>query len=365
MSKPSSISSSDASTALLEEPSAPPRRRRAACAQRGKRAVIWAAALFVLASLAGEVLIDLCPLRFRFPEAAFVVEHAPKGEQSPQVVLLGSSRFGLGVDARAFTESMRKAGGDQTLSGYNASIPAGGPVTADFILDQLLAGGCRPRVAVIEISPETVNQFAPWMKFHILRQFSRLQTIETIPDSLRSGAMDRVLTSLFFPLFRHNLQLTGWGSSALAQWVTGKPVPGLERVFPDPARQRGQSNETDYFKWFKQYQIRGVLPRQLNHLLARCRENNIQPILIGIPVSSRHRRFYTPAVEAEYLKFMQLMEHRHGVVFIDLAGAFEDEYFADHHHLNARGNARFSDRLGREVARVLRGERPPATSANF
>lgn len=362
MSKPSSISSSKDQTALLDPPDTAPRRRRAAYAQRGRRAIAWGAVLFVLACLVGQVLIDLCPLPFRFPEAAAVLAHAPRGDQSPQVVLFGSSRFGIGVNTDLFTDALRRYSHNPALSGYNAAIPAGDPITADFVLQQLLKEGCRPHIAVIEISPETVNRFVPWMKFHILRQLSRWETIRTIPDSMRSKAFDRVMTSLFFPLFRHNVQLTGWGSYTVSRLMGEGKEPILERVFPDPKQTMGKSEETDYYKWFKTYQISGVLPEKLNHLLTLCRENNIQPVLIGIPVSSHHRRFYTPEVEARYLQYMRQMEHEYGCAFIDLAGVFADDCFADHHHLNSKGNPLFSDLLAKEVVRVLHLDQPAPKS---
>lgn len=352
MSRLLSISSSEspAGAALATRPGP----RRLALAARGRKALAWAAALFVLACLAGWALIDLCPLRYRFPEAAFVVNHAPAGDHSPEVVLLGSSRFGLGINPAAFTAALRQHSGDANLEGYNAAIPAGDAISADFMLRQLLAAGCHPRIAVIEISPETVNCFVPYLKFQILRQFSRIQTIESIPDAARSRALDRVMTSLFFPLFRHNLQLTGWFFTETAQWVTGRPIPGPERVFPNPARQMGKSNETDYFKWFKRYEVSGIQPRKFEDLLGYCRANHIQAVLVGIPVSSRHRAFYTPAVEKQYQDFVGRLKREYGCAFMDYAGRFPDTLFADHHHLNAAGNAVFSEQLAADVVRLLK-----------
>lgn len=355
MSRLLSISNSETSVdpALEAQP-----RRRAAFAARGRKAVTWAAVLFVLASIAGGMLIDLCPLRFRFPEAAFVVSHAPTGEQSPTVVLFGSSRFGIGVDPEVFGASLRKHSGDASLSGYNAAIPAGDAITADFMLNQLLSVNCHPRIAVIEISPETVNRFVPWMKFHILRQLTRMETIESIPDAARSRAMDRVMTSLFFPLYRHNIQLTGWLFTDLAEVFTGRPDVGLPWVFPDPKKQMGKSNETDYFKWFKRYEIAGIQPRKFEELLGLCRANNIQPVLVGVPVSSHHRAFYTPAVEKQYKDFVGRLQREFGCAFVDYAGRLPDTLFADHHHLNAAGNAVFSDLLAGEVVRLLKLHAP-------
>ncbi|MCC7349028.1 MAG: hypothetical protein IT446_00530 [Phycisphaerales bacterium] len=351
MSRLLSISSSEADVDAATAARAG--RRRTALAARGRRAVVWASVLFVLASMAGGMLIDLCPLRFRFPEAAFVVHHAPRGAQSPDVALFGSSRFGIGVNTDRFTESLRKYSGNASLVGYNAAIPAGDAVTADFMLNQLLSVDCHPRIAVIEISPETVNRFVPWMKFHILRQLTRLQTIESIPDAAQSRAMDRVMTSLFFPLFRHNVQLTGWLFADVAEMLSGHEGEGLPWVFPDPKKQMGQSNETDYFKWFKRYEIAGIQPRKFEELLGLCRSNNIQPVLVGIPVSSHHRAFYTPAVEKKYKDFVGRLQREYGCAFVDYAGEIPDTMFADHHHLNEAGNAYFSDRLAGDVVRIL------------
>ncbi|MCC6424548.1 MAG: DUF1574 family protein [Phycisphaerales bacterium] len=328
-------------------------RRRLALAARGRRAVAWASVLFVLASMAGGLLVDLCPLRFRFPQAAFVMAHASTGAQSPTVVLMGSSRFGIGINTDRFSASLKKYSGDDRLSGYNAAIPAGDAITFNFVLTHLLEIKCHPRIAVIEISPETVNRYVPWMKFQILRQMTRMDIIKSIPDAAKSRAMDRVFTSLFFPLFRHNVQLTDWLFTDVAEAITGRPDAGMPWVFPNPKEQMGQSNETDYFKWFKRYKVAGIQPRKFEELLGLCRSNNIQPVLVGIPVSSHHRAFYTPTVEKQYMEFVVRLQREYGCAFVDYAGRLPDTMFADHHHLNEAGNEFFSDLLAGDVVRIL------------
>ena len=52
--------------------------------------------------------------------------------------------------------------------------------------------------------------------------------------------------------------------------------------------------------WLTPYHVGGVSLAALERTLRLCRDNGIEPILVGVPVTRWHRQNYTPAIEAAY-----------------------------------------------------------------
>ena len=58
-------------------------------------------------------------------------------------------------------------------------------------------------------------------------------------------------------------------------------------------------------RWLRNYRIGGASARALEQLLGRCRQHEIEVVLVGVPVSLAHRQTYTPAIDSEFVDYMK------------------------------------------------------------
>src|SRR5262245_17425073 len=106
--------------------------------RRGRRASLWAFAVFVLIQLGGGLLLDYVWPQLRFPTAYLTFKALQQQAKPPDVMCLGSSRFGAGFAQEQIRDILRDETGDNHLTVFNAAIEAGDLVTADFIMEGAL-----------------------------------------------------------------------------------------------------------------------------------------------------------------------------------------------------------------------------------
>ena len=118
-------------------------------ATRARRAIVLGLGLILCGQLAVGLALDHAPLRVRFPQAAGVLRKAAALGRSPDVVILGSSRFRASVVTGVMDEALRTGEGGAGPVLLNAAVEAGDAYAMDLVLRGLLAAGARPRLALI------------------------------------------------------------------------------------------------------------------------------------------------------------------------------------------------------------------------
>jgi hypothetical protein len=114
----------------------------------------------------------------------------------------------------------------------------------------------------------------------------------------------------------------------------------------------------------RHYRPGGLLVAALERLVQLCRSNDIEPILVGVPVTSTFRECVQPDMEVRYRAFLADFCQAHDCLFVDYYAALPDALFLDYHHANVHGTDLLSYRLTTEVlAPLLRGQ-PPAVDPN-
>jgi len=368
------------------------RSRRAAYRRRGRRALLGAAAVVVLAQLAAGLLLDWRGLAVRFPSAARVLADAARDGRGPDVVFLGSSRFiGLQADeAQALLRLEYPAAGPVEVC--NAAVPGGDPIAEDYVLERLLRQGSCPRLAVVEVSPETVNHYNQWFNLHPHRQITWPDTPRYLGDVCRAGELKKLAQARLVPLYaqRRGLlhQLVGPilqplmppEESSPAD-VFGGPTPSLGadghlpwdsllQVRRPPlsaaeADARGAAAASGW-KRFDDYRPGGTTAAALERLLQRCNRNGIDVVLVGAANDSYFRRHYTPELNTAYLAYIGRLTHTYGCRFVDYRDAVPDQLFGDSCHLNGEGVHYLTRKLTREVLSPWLSEARagPRTAAN-
>jgi hypothetical protein len=324
----------------------------------------------------GGVLLDYHLPQLRFPSAAATVEALSRQPHDPEVICLGSSRFGAGFVQQEIRDHLRRASGDSQVLVFNAAIEAGDLITAQYILQHILDRGIRPRVLVVEVSPETLARRSEWMGQHVARQL----TWDTLPGHLeaivRSGNVVRLLAARFLPLHVHRRQicrsLYDTSLSLAKQILTtqpkqkGKAKKRTSEVKATPDHgvpwevfkeltddrhdpDRIQAGLPAIRRWLRNYDIGGSAAEALDKILCAAKEEGILVVLVGVPLARAHRDLYEPEIEHAFVQHMNAVCKRFDSIFVDYRDRIPDELFLDNHHLTRAGSSAFSRLLAEEV----------------
>ncbi len=340
----------------------PPPRRRAAYRRRGLHVVLWAGGMFVAAQFLGGLLLDYVWPQVRFPLAGRIWARLDTLPRTPEMVVLGSSRL-QGVSTAVLNPLLRREL-EPAPSCFNSAVGAGDALVADWLLTRMLRQGRRPRLVVMEVSPETVARYNRWLEQHVIRQLTWTDLPAHFSEAWRTTHPMRLLSSRLLPLYLHRYQLRhSLAQSALAL-LTGCSEPGpaddVDVSGADPADDAaalrtgtGEALHTEglseFERWLRNYRVGGGATAALERLLDRCREYGIAVVLVAPPVSVAHRRLYTPEIESAFRGYVDALVRAHGCRFHDFRDRLPDPLFRDHHHTNARGSAIFTRLLAREA----------------
>ena len=348
------------------------RSRSAAHRRRARWTLLWAAAVVVLVQLVAGALLDSIGLAIRFPSAARILTRAATEPRAPAVICLGSSRFIHGLPEAALQEALASAiDSPGTASVLNAAVPAGDPVSSEFVLRELLRTGIRPRLVVVELTPEAVNQCNTWLSIHVQRQLGWADVPAYARDLWVARQFVRLLRARLVPLYVHRQELRRYAINGLGRLTGGggradDGAPLLPR--PGPVEdlmttlQRSGLPPAEYTPhgaglvagWIRHYAVGGTVAAALDRLLQQCRANAIAVLLVSPPVTAAHRNAYPAAVEAAFQTHVRRLVATYDCQFVDCRDRLPDESFIDNHHLRPEGGRQFSAMLGPEIATALR-----------
>ncbi len=175
--------------------------------RRARMVLLWGLGLFTVLQLTGGLLLDYCWPLLRFPSAGQVLA-ALQQTPAPRVVFLGSSRTRVGIEQGVVGPLLsRYCSLSDLCPALNAGVPAGDPITEEFLLRRLLDQGVRPDWVVLEVSPETLNQHNEWLAIHVQRQLRWEHLPGYLVQACRSGQGMRFLAARFCAPFLHRQQV--------------------------------------------------------------------------------------------------------------------------------------------------------------
>src|SRR5262249_25883773 len=103
----------------------------------------------------------------------------------------------------------------------------------------------------------------------------------------------------------------------------------------------------------------GILVATLQRIVDKCHDNNIQPILLGMPLAKIYRDNLTPQMMDAYYEFMHQFCEKNGCMFVDYQSALPDNLMRDHHHGTTEGCSVFSRHIATELLAPLLSGRTP------
>lgn len=360
--------------------------------KRNKRILLLVGLLVMAGQLGAGLLLDQNVLKVRFIAANIAIKGVTSLPHRPDILFMGSSRFGAGINIAKIRELMSASFAEEVPTMYNASVAAADPYSMHFLIQHLADRGIIPPIVVMEISPETVMLGGPFLNGQISRLITWKDLPTAAPDLIaRKQQYSRLFSSRLIPLFLFRQELLTWlfdspppylslqtvakqqPGPAVTNANTASPAPmdnptvsapapvvtSANTASPPPPDNPTISSEDKerlfqaanlmVTKWLRDYRIDGLNPHHLQTSLEFLRANNVAVILVGVPVSQAHYDCYTADINQKFLDYMHRLSATYGCRFVDYRNRIPDDLFRDNHHMTINGGLSFSSMLQEEV----------------
>jgi len=259
-------------------------------------------------------------------------------EPRPDVVFFGSSRFNALIDPALVQQELREKLGERAPRVASLAFIGGDLVGTEFMFNRLLDRGVRPKLAVIEVTPEWLRHPIPFLNGQLLRIFVWRDVIEWMPE-LVLGTRRTLLCARIFPVYCYR--------NELLTWMTGRPPPYLTGYREGKPRPRRKPDDPTHgaHRWartMRGYEVSARALAILDRALARCRDSGMECVLVAPPVASAQRAILAGDIDAAYKAALAGLREKYGVAFYDESARLPDDAFRDSSHGNKRGGALFS-----------------------
>jgi hypothetical protein len=321
----------------------------------------------------------------RFPSARKTMALLAVERDKPEIVSLGSSRLKAGMLPEEIGSLLSwQCRTERPVRVFNACVPFGDVISAEYVFGLLLEKGVKPALIVIEVSPEQLSSWDDWIGIHIRRQFRWHEAPGYFLEICRTNQLAFWLGSRINPVFYNREDL--WAAAADAVGAagggkeeaavvrahsidnTGPPWEELLRpgnVVEEPeARQNSQKGLLVLPRWLRRFHRGGSRAHALERILARCRDMGTAVLLVQAPVTLAHRQAYTPEMNQEFLAYLEGLTRAYGFRFVDYRDRLPDNLFVDNHHLAREGGVYFSRLLTFEVLAPFWQERSLTSAQN-
>jgi hypothetical protein len=337
-----------------------PGRRRRQYHARSKRTILWLAGTFVVLQLVAGLWFDYVQPRVRFAHLHRQLDKLAARPKSPDILCLGSSRFGTCLIDQELTRFLSEQGYD--LEVLNLGVPLGDLVASENTLELLLTRGLRPSLLLLEISPEFLSADNTWLQYHVERHLRWDHAPRFCEDLWRTGQGGKWLEERLLPWYVHRKGYwNAWGDLALRihrprhqrskplaaadqrrEWERALDLTDRTRVTMGDARTEAV---IDSFRpSFSPYRPGGGTLRALERILARCKRDQIEVVLIAPPLRRDHRNLYTPEVETSFQACLKRVTTDH-IAFWDARQIVPDHHFLDNQHADWDGAMTFTSQL--------------------
>jgi hypothetical protein len=277
---------------------------------------------------------------------------------APDVVFLGDSRVGNGVDPR-LVDDVLAARGQRTTS-VNVWLAGAGPDDFLKIARNVLAPNA-PRLIVCAINENALAWDGPEAR-SFGWQPAGLDWNELLPDldrwswratswsgTLRWGAfVRRAAYNAFYDALRF-ANGAPWPESGLGQRRGYMPRSGRQRESRLLAQARTDERR------YPRHRITPWAERRWLEFLRATHDTRLSVVVVLLPVHPDVRRRFADDRYEAFTDFVERTTREAGVTFVNMyqEPALNTDAFFDYHHLNERGAALVSRRLADVVIRPL------------
>lgn len=329
-----------------------------------RRTLAWAAAGWVLVQAVLAAVIELALPEARDPEYAVREQRLLArlaGGERPLWLALGSSRTQLGLQAAKLDAHDDR----QAPLVFNFGMPGCGPLLQRVCFERLLARGVRPAKLFVEVNPALFAWRGGEPMEERMLDGARLSPAELARVLPYYSEPRRVLGkwawAWFLPCHRRSAELRRLmaGGQAASDADAADHLMdkyGWQHVPApvDAARRRELTKMAadQYDGALSRFEPGSAQRKLLDELLARCRQESIQAVLVLMPEGTSFERLYGPQSEPALKQLLAELSRKHDVAVIDARRWVADEFFSDGHHLLPDGATAFTDRFAREALPV-------------
>ncbi len=341
---------------------------------RARRIVIaWLVALVALEAAFGVAMQG--PLHsLRNPafadRFALLRKQQDKCGERPVALIMGTSRSlnGIRPDLLEPTDVERSA----APMVFNFSSQAHGPTHQYVRLKRLLREGVHPSTIVLEIVPHQLGT-GPGDQINPLNLDYR-DLLDSLPFREAPEDVNRewLKAQWLFPCYSYRYHIVG---RLLPNWypdeqrvVTREKLDafGWEPYYSDELR-RPPSADTLRKRFQPLLHTVWLSPtndRAIQEIIATCRAERIQLIVLFMPEGPIYRSCYTSQAEAFVKEFQDGLRSHPGVTVVDARQWMDSEqFFVDSHHLKPEAAALFTERFKANVLGLLAPSRDQLSAA--
>ena len=326
---------------------------------RARSAVLWCALVVCISPIAGCWLVDHCPIRIRFPEAAATIALWKKATPQPDILLLGSSRLGSFVGTEDLSATTKGLVGNDPPLFFDSTIAAGEPLTLEFLTRRLLASrSTAPRLVILETNADLLARDNLYFPGVIIRHMTAADLPKFIGDiMLNHDGRSKLLNSRLVPFFGHRSHLLIWMGKVIT-----KPDASVRSVPHRPVatdwaalqrevlwEQRLHIFRPKFEEHYRHYQLEGATASAFEDMVANLHARGCRIVLVETPLSSTLRALFTRNMQNEFEGFVERLRRSYGCEFLDYSDKLPDTFFSDPNHANVAGRSRFTELLAHEV----------------
>ncbi|MGH7168717.1 MAG: hypothetical protein ACRELG_00370, partial [Gemmataceae bacterium] len=342
---------------------------------RGKRAIVWGALLFVCTQAALSVYLNNRRPDLRDPAFGLrlrtLQNQLAENPGAPLILLLGSSRTLNGLSPAHMPVSLKREGPTPLV--FNFALPGSGSVRELMTFRRLRAAGIKPDWLLLESWPVLWPEDGVFAERHILADAELCWTDLTVLSRYLPGKLEFLAHALkgnLVPLVSYRSRLL----HASARFLLPRALDrGLSHEDDDwtcadgtgwlpyrklPADRAAQRREVDKgllvaAPLLNSLRIAPDSDRALRDLLEECRADGIKTALFLMPEHSACRGWYSPRTHALVREYLTELSKEYRLPAIDMRDWAPDENFADFCHLAPWGAPPLSQRFARDVLRPL------------
>jgi hypothetical protein len=340
-------------------------------ADRGKRAIVWGALLFVCAQAALSVYLNHRRPELRDPAFGLrlraLQQQLAQHPGAPLVLILGSSRTLNGLSPAHMLVSLKREGPTPVI--FNFALPGSGSVRELMTFRRLRAAGIKPDWLLLESWPVLWPEDGVFAERHIIASDELYWTDLTVlsrylPDKLEFFA--HAFKGNLIPLVSYRGRLL----HASARFLLPRALDrGLSHEDEDwtcedgtgwlpyrkiPADRMALRREVDKgllvaAPLLNPLRIASDSDRALRNLLEECRTDGIKTAVFLMPEHSACRGWYSPQTHTLVRDYLTKLSEEYRLPAIDMRDWAPDDDFADFCHMAPGGAPPLSQRFARDV----------------
>lgn len=342
-------------------------------ADRGKRAIVWGALLFVCAQAALSVYLNHRRPDLRDPAFGLRLRALQKQlaehPGAPLVLILGSSRTMNGLSPAHMPLSPSSEGPAPLV--FNFALPGSGSVRELMTFRRLRAAGIKPDWLLLESWPVLWPEDGVFAERHIIADDELRWTDLTVLSRYLPGKREflaRTLKGNLVPLMSYRSRLLHAGARFLLprdldrglshedeDWTCTDGTGWLpyRKIPADAAAQRREVDKGLLVAapLLNPLRIAPDSDRALRDLLKECRDDGIKTALFLMPEHSACRGWYSSQTHALMRDYLTRLSQEYPLPAFDMREWASDENFADFCHLAPQGVPLLSRRFACDVLR--------------